>query len=41
MIAAGTIRPITGSTSQFSALPEIVGAMESRTTMGRNVVIVD
>ena len=41
MIAAGTIRPITGSTSQFSALPEIVEAMESRTTMGRNVVIVD
>jgi NADPH2:quinone reductase len=41
MIAAGTIRPITGSTSQFSALPEVVGAMESRTTMGRNVVIVD
>ena len=41
MIAAGTIRPIAGSTSPFSALPEIVGAMESRATMGRNVVIVD
>jgi NADPH2:quinone reductase len=41
MIAAGTIRPIAGSTSSFSALPEIVAAMESRTTMGRNVVIVD
>jgi NADPH2:quinone reductase len=41
MIAAGTIRPIAGSTSSFSALPEIVGAMESRATMGRNVVIVD
>jgi NADPH2:quinone reductase len=38
MIAAGTIRPIAGSTSSFSALPEIVGAMESRATMGRNVV---
>ena len=41
MIGAGTIRPITGSTSSFSALPEVVGAMESRQTMGRNVVIVD
>lgn len=41
MIAAGTIRPIPGSTSSFSALPEIVGAMEGRGTMGRNVVIVD
>ena len=41
MIAAGTIRPIAGSTSSFSALPEIVGAMEARETMGRNVVIVD
>ena len=41
MIAGGTIRPIAGSTSSFSALPEIVGAMESRATMGRNVVIVD
>jgi NADPH:quinone reductase len=41
MIASGTIRPIAGSTSSFSALPEIVGAMESRATMGRNVVIVD
>jgi NADPH2:quinone reductase len=41
MIAAGAIRPIVGSTSSFSALPEIVGAMESRATMGRNVVIVD
>jgi NADPH:quinone reductase len=41
MIAAGTIRPIAGSTSSFSALPEIVGAMESRATMGRNVVIVE
>jgi NADPH:quinone reductase len=41
MIEAGTIRPIAGSTSPFSALPEIVGAMESRATMGRNVVIVD
>lgn len=41
MIAAGTIRPIAGSTSSFSALPEIIGAMESRATMGRNVVIVD
>jgi NADPH2:quinone reductase len=41
MIAAGTIRPIAGSTSSFSALPEIVGAMESRATIGRNVVIVD
>jgi NADPH2:quinone reductase len=41
MIAAGTIRPIAGSTSSFSALPEIVGAMELRETMGRNVVIVD
>jgi len=41
LIAAGTIRPIAGSTSSFSALPEIVGAMESRATMGRNVVIVD
>ena len=41
MIGAGTIRPIAGSTSSFSALPGIVGAMESRATMGRNVVIVD
>ena len=41
MIADGTIRPIAGSTSSFSALPEVVGAMESRATMGRNVVIVD
>lgn len=41
MIAAGTIRPIAGSTSSFSALPEIVGAMEARETIGRNVVIVD
>jgi NADPH2:quinone reductase len=41
MIAAGTIRPIAGSTSSFSALPEIVSAMESRATIGRNVVIVD
>ncbi len=41
MIAAGTIRPIVGSTWSFSALPEVVGAMESRQTMGRNVVIVD
>jgi NADPH:quinone reductase len=41
MIAAGTIRPIVGSTSSLSALPEIVSAMESRATMGRNVVIVD
>ena len=41
MIAAGTIRPIVGSTSSFSAVPEIVTAMESRATMGRNVVIVD
>jgi NADPH:quinone reductase len=41
MIAAGTIRPIVGSTSSFSALPEIVGAMESRATVGRNVVILD
>ncbi len=41
MIAAGTIRPIAGSTSSFSVLAEIVGAMESRATMGRNVVIVD
>ncbi len=41
MIAAGTIRPIVGSTSSFSALPEVVGAMESRATMGRNVVIVE
>jgi NADPH2:quinone reductase len=41
MIASGTIRPIAGSTSSFAALPEIVGAMESRATMGRNVVIVD
>ncbi len=29
MITAGTIRPIAGSTSSFSALPEIVSAMES------------
>jgi len=41
MIAAGTIHPVVGSTSSFSGLPEIVGAMEGRTTMGRNVVIVD
>jgi NADPH:quinone reductase len=41
MIDAGTVRPVTGSTSSFSALPEIVGAMESRATIGRNVVIVD
>jgi NADPH:quinone reductase len=41
MIAAGTIRPIAGSTSSFSALPEIVSAMESRATIGRNVVVVD
>ena len=41
MIAAGMIRPIAGSTSSFSVLPEIVGAMESRATMGRNVVLVD
>lgn len=41
MIDAGTIRPVTGSTSSFSALPEIVGAMESRATIGRNVVVVD
>ena len=41
MIAAGKIRPIVGSTSSFTALPEIVGAMESRSTMARNVVIVD
>jgi NADPH2:quinone reductase len=41
MIADGTIRPIAGSTSPFSALPEIVAAMESRATMGRDVVIVD
>jgi NADPH2:quinone reductase len=41
LIAAGTIRPIVGSTSSFSGLPEVVGAMESRQTMGRNVVIVD
>lgn len=41
MIAAGTIRPIAGSTSSFSALPEIVSAMESRATVGRNVVIVN
>ena len=41
MITAGTIRPTAGSTSSFSALPEIVGAMEARETMGRNVVIVD
>ena len=41
MIADGTIRPIAGSTSSFSALPEVVGAMESRATMGRNVVMVD
>jgi NADPH2:quinone reductase len=41
MIAAGTIRPIAGSTSSFSALPAIVSAMESRATIGRNVVIVD
>lgn len=41
MIATGTIRPIVGSTSSFAALPEIVAAMESRATMGRNVVIVD
>jgi NADPH2:quinone reductase len=41
MVAAGRIRPIVGSTSSFSALPEIVGAMESRATRGRNVVIVD
>jgi NADPH2:quinone reductase len=41
MIAAGTIRPVVGSTTPFSALPEIVGAMESRATTGRNVVIVD
>jgi NADPH2:quinone reductase len=41
MIAAGTIRPITGSTSSFAALPEIVGAMEARATIGRNVVIVE
>jgi NADPH:quinone reductase len=41
MIAAGTIHPVVGSTSSFSALPEIISAMESRATMGRNVVIVD
>jgi NADPH2:quinone reductase len=41
MIAAGTIRPIVGSISSFSALPEIIDAMESRATMGRNVVIVN
>jgi NADPH2:quinone reductase len=41
MIAAGTIRPIVGSASAFSALPEVVGAMEARATMGRNVVIVE
>jgi NADPH:quinone reductase len=41
MITAGTIHPIVGSTSSFSALPEIIGAMESRATMGRNVVIVE
>jgi NADPH2:quinone reductase len=41
MIAAGTIHPTVGSTSSFTALPEIVGAMESRSTMGRNVVTVD
>jgi NADPH2:quinone reductase len=41
MIDAGKIRPIAGSTSSFTALPEIVGAMESRATIGRNVVIVD
>ena len=41
MIAAGTIRPIAGSTTSFSGLPEVVGAMESRATIGRNVVIVD
>ena len=41
MITAGTIRPIAGSTSSLSALPEIVSAMESRATIGRNVVIVN
>jgi NADPH2:quinone reductase len=41
MIDAGTIHPIAGSTSSFMALPEIVGAMESRATIGRNVVLVD
>jgi NADPH:quinone reductase len=41
MIGAGTIRPITGSASSFPELPEIVGAMESRATIGRNVVVVD
>jgi hypothetical protein len=41
MMATGTIRPIVGSTSSFSALPEVVSKMESRATMGRNVVIVE
>jgi NADPH2:quinone reductase len=41
MIATGTIRPIVGSTSSFSALPEVVSTMESRATMGRNVVMVE
>jgi NADPH:quinone reductase len=41
MIAEGSVRPIAGSTTSFSALPNIVSAMESRATMGRNVVIVD
>ena len=41
MIDAGTIRPIAGSTTSFLDLPEIVRAMESRATIGRNAVIVD
>jgi NADPH:quinone reductase len=41
MIAAGTIHPIVGSTTSFGVLPEVVGAMESRATTGRNVVILD
>jgi NADPH:quinone reductase len=41
MMAAGTIQPVVGSTSPFSTLPEIVTLMESRATMGRNVVIVE
>ena len=41
MIAAHTIHPVVGSTTRFSGLPEIVAAMESRATKGRNVVIVD
>jgi NADPH2:quinone reductase len=41
MIDDGAIHPVSGSTSPFSALPEVVGAMESRATTGRNVVLVD